>query len=167
MNVREWEEQQLEKRFGVIPAQCPACSEQTVRLIWHLGHCYGGPIKSSVDAGKALLVGDQKPPGGPAWACLACQPGWLTVHQLTFDVEALQIKLENAVAESDFETAKQYRSLREDVQSALSAIFLHWSKRFLAGFRAFSKSWWGLAASGISQYCPTDRVFPRFSGVRV
>ncbi len=117
MNVREWEEQQLETRFGVIPAQCPACGGETVRLIWHRGHYYGGPIKSSVDAGKALLVGEPKPPDGPAWDCLVCHPGWLTVHQLTFDVEALQLKMESAVAESDFETAKQYRSLREDVQS--------------------------------------------------
>jgi hypothetical protein len=117
MNVREWEEQQLEARFGVIPAQCPACMGETIRLIWHRGHCYGGPIKSSVDAGKALLVGDQKPVDAPAWACLACHPGWLTVHQLTFEDEGLQIKLEGSVAESDFETAKRYRSQQEDVRS--------------------------------------------------
>jgi hypothetical protein len=118
MNVREWEEQKLEERFGVIPAQCPACGTQgTVRLIWHRGHYYGGPIKSSVDAGKALLVGDPKPADAPAWACLACHPGWLTVHQLTFEDEDLQIKKEGAVAERDFETAKRYHSLQEDIRS--------------------------------------------------
>jgi hypothetical protein len=51
--------------------------------------------------------------------------------------------------------------------SALSVIFLYRRKRFFAGFRAFSESRRGLAASRSSHYCPTDRVFPRFLSVRV
>jgi hypothetical protein len=53
------------------------------------------------------------------------------------------------------------------ILTALSAIFLHWMECFFAGFRAFSKSGRGLAASGNSHYCPTDRVCPRLSGVGV
>ena len=117
MNVREWEEQQLEKRFGVIPRQCAACRGEMVRLIWHSGLYYGGPIRSSVDVGKALLVGEQKPAEALGWTCLACHPGWLAVHQLTFEAEDFQTKMESAVAETDFETAIQFRSLLDDVLS--------------------------------------------------
>jgi hypothetical protein len=50
---------------------------------------------------------------------------------------------------------------------ALSAIVLHWRKKFFASFRAFSQSWRGLAVSRNSHYCPTNCIFPRYSGVQV
>src|SRR5262249_32557367 len=98
MTVKEWEEQYLNAKLGPIPVLCPTCaSKRVVRVIWQNG-IPGGPLKSTFDSGKAVVAGYAKPTDAPAWACLDCQPGWLTIHQLSLDDEEWQIKKEAAVA---------------------------------------------------------------------
>jgi hypothetical protein len=117
MIVHEWEEKYLNSHFGAIPTRCPECGgTQIVRLIWKPGLYYSGPIKSAVDAGKAIFAGAQNRGVAPPWACLACQPVWLTVHQLTLEDERTQIQKEDAIAQMDFDTAIHYRDLQGNIK---------------------------------------------------
>jgi hypothetical protein len=115
MDVKQWEREYLVREYGPIPNQCPRChASRIARVVW-IPSCWGGPLGSAIRDGEALLVGEDRPERAPDWVCLACEPGWEEAYRLTQEVEALQLKQEDAVGEEDYQKARNLLDRKDGV----------------------------------------------------
>lgn len=104
------------------PPRCANCgSANTVHIVWGNPPLYGSR-KADLTIGWALLGGRYRPPAGPDSACLACQPLWTNVHQLAVREEEYQQRMEDSLARSEIEEAKQYRDQRDMVRAEIREV---------------------------------------------
>ena len=117
MDIQEWERRVLIHQYGAIPDQCPTChASRIVRVVWKPAYYCGGPLGFAIRDGHAILAGEDRPERAPDWVCPVCEPGWETVYLLTQQAEDWQLKIEQAVAEADFDTAAKHRDRKDEVR---------------------------------------------------
>ncbi len=109
------------KGTAEIPQACPQCGQPVVRVVWRLIHLFGRDLED-VNAGRAILGSSRSSDEGPPWVCLNCAPKWSEVHRLAMQDYDLQIKKENAVAATDFQTAAQYRDVQVELRRQLALL---------------------------------------------
>ena len=78
-------------------------------------------LKSNTDSGFVLLGGSSTPQNAPLDACLKCNPIWNEIHKLAIQEADYQFQMEQALVQSDFELAEQYKNTRQSVRKQLQS----------------------------------------------
>jgi hypothetical protein len=99
---------------------CPRCGSPEVVWIGWGGSSVSRLRLAQIDGARLVAAGRFEPALRPLWACLACQPGWLAVHELAREEERCQLQIEEAVAARDYDMAVKWRDDRDAVHKKIA-----------------------------------------------